>query len=141
LSTSREFTLPKVMFALVMITVGIILNSTEQISLRTADAFLTKYYRQIVNEDTSRTAWDNMLTTSWKQHHGYKEANQFFSHYDSIKVPEVHEQSQNSFTAKLIYVSGDRQTSAELLFRLDCPTWIQKLPLKQCGPNDLKSTR
>jgi hypothetical protein len=125
------------------------LLTNEQIERRTADRFLRQYYGQVVRTADRDRTW-NMLTAEFRNSGKIREGtlegrtayDTFFNKWREVRLGQVDKVAEepNQFEVDLTYISktGRAYRPENIKFRLACSQWINKTPLLNCKPKDLK---
>jgi len=133
----------QIFVGVVVVLIGAVLLSTEQIERRVADGFLRDYYRKAVHDDQRELAW-NSLTEEFRESRlgGDRKAyDQFFRKWKGVRVSQVHKvpDEQNQFTAVLTYMPkrGRTPPPEKVVFKLNCSDLVTKNPFIECASKDL----
>jgi hypothetical protein len=133
----------QIFVGVVVVLIGAVMLSSEQIERRVTDGFLRDYYRKAVRNDQRDQAWASLTEEFRKSrlNDDRKAYDQFFRKWKAVRVSQVHKvpEEQNQFTAVLTYVPkrGRTPPSEKVVFKLDCSDLVAKNPFDECASKDL----
>jgi hypothetical protein len=127
------------------------LVTDERIERPTAERFLQRYYEQAVPAADRRHAWD-MLTVGFQENDeklregnltGRDAYDAFFNKWRKVEIGQVDSVAgePNKFEAYVTYIwkeTGRRTPPHRMHYQLFCPSWIKKIPFRNCKPEDIK---